>query len=229
MATKDTGGGQQKATRTPRRSRSRRRTRRLRGPQGAPGEAERRRRLRTGRDRRRPRGERRGLRALLRSKGRRVALSIPKGSEVYGLTDAAESARAPARVGACDASTSACRGTGPCDGVPEQRCRAGEAASVTTASDGCRPCKPAGESDVRSSGSTDHDAEVTEIGICRSAAAPRMWITATRRVGSVAYCASTAIRPSELGTIPTRRAAAYVEGIAWKPTLVAPGVYQLPS
>lgn len=26
-----------------------------------------------------------------------------------------------------------------------------------------------------------------------------------------------------------RRAAAYVEGIAWKPTLVAPGVYQLPS
>ncbi|MEK0100235.1 endonuclease domain-containing protein [Streptomyces sp. A475] len=26
-----------------------------------------------------------------------------------------------------------------------------------------------------------------------------------------------------------RRAAAYVEGIAWKPTLVAPGVYQQPS
>ncbi|MEU5889381.1 endonuclease VII domain-containing protein [Streptomyces sp. NPDC047461] len=26
-----------------------------------------------------------------------------------------------------------------------------------------------------------------------------------------------------------RRAATYVEGIAWKPTLVAPGVYQLPS
>lgn len=26
-----------------------------------------------------------------------------------------------------------------------------------------------------------------------------------------------------------RRAAVYVEGIAWKPTLVAPGVYQLPS
>ena len=26
-----------------------------------------------------------------------------------------------------------------------------------------------------------------------------------------------------------RRAAAYLEGIAWKPTLVAPGVYQLPS
>ncbi|EFL31007.1 endonuclease VII [Streptomyces viridochromogenes DSM 40736] len=27
----------------------------------------------------------------------------------------------------------------------------------------------------------------------------------------------------------TGRAVAYVEGIAWKPTLVAPGVYQLPS
>ncbi|MFC5227736.1 endonuclease domain-containing protein [Streptomyces fimbriatus] len=26
-----------------------------------------------------------------------------------------------------------------------------------------------------------------------------------------------------------RRAAAYVEGIAWKPTLAAPGVYLLPS
>ncbi|WP_338899188.1 endonuclease domain-containing protein [Streptomyces sp. TG1A-60] len=26
-----------------------------------------------------------------------------------------------------------------------------------------------------------------------------------------------------------RRAATYVEGNAWKPTLVAPGVYQLPS
>ncbi|MFJ9539463.1 endonuclease VII domain-containing protein [Streptomyces sp. NPDC101225] len=26
-----------------------------------------------------------------------------------------------------------------------------------------------------------------------------------------------------------RRAAAYLEGIAWKPTLVAPGVYRLPS
>ncbi|MFE4872633.1 endonuclease domain-containing protein [Streptomyces sp. NPDC056682] len=26
-----------------------------------------------------------------------------------------------------------------------------------------------------------------------------------------------------------RRAAAYVEGNSWKPTLVAPGVYQLPS
>ncbi|MFF1736430.1 endonuclease VII domain-containing protein [Streptomyces sp. NPDC058247] len=35
----------------------------------------------------------------------------------------------------------------------------------------------------------------------------------------------------KLGDDPgaTRRATAYLEGIAWKPTLVAPGVYQLPS
>lgn len=35
----------------------------------------------------------------------------------------------------------------------------------------------------------------------------------------------------KLGDDPdaVRRAAAYLEGIAWKPTLVAPGVYQLPS
>jgi hypothetical protein len=35
----------------------------------------------------------------------------------------------------------------------------------------------------------------------------------------------------KLGDDPdaVRRAAAYLEGNAWKPTLVAPGVYQLPS
>ncbi|MYV93235.1 hypothetical protein GT350_23860 [Streptomyces sp. SID1034] len=34
-----------------------------------------------------------------------------------------------------------------------------------------------------------------------------------------------------LGNSPdtVRRAAAYLEGNSWKPTLVAPGVYQLPS
>ncbi|WP_338120071.1 endonuclease VII domain-containing protein [Streptomyces sporangiiformans] len=35
----------------------------------------------------------------------------------------------------------------------------------------------------------------------------------------------------KLGDDPdaVRRAAAYLEGSSWKPTLVAPGVYQLPS
>ncbi|EFE73380.1 bacterial proteasome [Streptomyces sp. HCCB10043] len=61
---------------------------------------------------------------------------------------------------------------------------------------------------------------------------PNMWITPAGRVGSVAQVASTAIRPSaSWGMILTllRRAIAYLEGNAWKPTLVAPGVYQLPS
>ncbi|GAP49489.1 endonuclease VII [Streptomyces azureus] len=61
---------------------------------------------------------------------------------------------------------------------------------------------------------------------------PGMWITAEGRVGSEAYRAPG--RKPDRGCSKDRpdvtgRAVAYVEGIAWKPTLVAPGVCQLPS
>ncbi|GAA2244729.1 hypothetical protein GCM10010104_46220 [Streptomyces indiaensis] len=61
---------------------------------------------------------------------------------------------------------------------------------------------------------------------------PGMWITAEGRVGSEAYRAPGGNRTgvcSKDRPDVTGRAVAYVEGIAWKPTLVAPGVYQLPS
>ncbi len=58
-----------------------------------------------------------------------------------------------------------------------------------------------------------------------------MLITVTGRVGSVAYCFNCNSAIGKLGDDPDslRRAIAYLEGNAWKPTLVAPGVYQLPS
>ncbi|MFC4956426.1 endonuclease domain-containing protein [Streptomyces mauvecolor] len=53
--------------------------------------------------------------------------------------------------------------------------------------------------------------------------------TAGRVPGVLCFNCNSAI--GLLGEIPgtVRRAAAYLEGNSWKPTLVAPGVYQLPS
>jgi len=58
-----------------------------------------------------------------------------------------------------------------------------------------------------------------------------MLITVTGRVGSVAYCFNRNQAIGESGDDPAslRRAIAHLEGNAWKPTLVAPGVYQLRS
>ncbi|MFF8597113.1 endonuclease domain-containing protein [Streptomyces sp. NPDC015220] len=68
---------------------------------------------------------------------------------------------------------------------------------------------------------------------CISPAAPAAHVDHCHETGRVrgVLCFS---RDAALGQFKDRpdairRAAAYVEGIAWKPTLVAPGVYQLPS
>jgi hypothetical protein len=44
-------------------------------------------------------------------------------------------------------------------------------------------------------------------------------------------CFSRDAAPGRIDDLPDaiRRAVAYLEGNVWKPTLVAPGVYQLPS
>ncbi|ATL26465.1 endonuclease VII domain-containing protein [Streptomyces formicae] len=68
-------------------------------------------------------------------------------------------------------------------------------------------------------------------GICPSASAIHVdHCHATGKVRGV-LCFNCNSGIGKLGDDPdrTRRAAAYLEGNSWKPILVAPGVYQLPS
>ncbi|MFE2052849.1 endonuclease VII domain-containing protein [Streptomyces sp. NPDC059459] len=71
-------------------------------------------------------------------------------------------------------------------------------------------------------------------GVCRTGlAAPAAHVDHCHETGRVrgVLCFSCNAALGQFKDRPDaiRRAAAYVEGIAWKPTLVAPGVYQLPS
>ncbi|MFJ7178972.1 endonuclease VII domain-containing protein [Streptomyces massasporeus] len=63
--------------------------------------------------------------------------------------------------------------------------------------------------------------------------APAVHVDHCRKTGRVrgVLCFNCNSAIGKLGDDPdaVRRAAAYLEGIAWKPTLVAPGVYRLPS
>ncbi|MGW3290764.1 endonuclease VII domain-containing protein [Streptomyces sp. NPDC001002] len=68
-------------------------------------------------------------------------------------------------------------------------------------------------------------------GICLKA--PAVHVDHCHKTGRVrgVLCFNCNSAIGKLGDDPdaVRRAAVYLEGIAWKPTLVAPGVYQLPS
>ncbi|MEU0395239.1 endonuclease domain-containing protein [Streptomyces sp. NPDC006208] len=68
-------------------------------------------------------------------------------------------------------------------------------------------------------------------GICFSAPAEHVdHCPETGRVrGVLCFSCNAALGHFKDRPDVTRRTAAYVEGNAWKPTLVAPGVYQLPS
>ncbi|MFE7628779.1 endonuclease VII domain-containing protein [Streptomyces sp. NPDC057509] len=63
--------------------------------------------------------------------------------------------------------------------------------------------------------------------------APASYVDHCHRAGRVrgVLCFNCNSAIGKLGDDPDalRRAIAYLEGNAWKPTLVAPGVYQLPS
>ncbi|WP_240203814.1 endonuclease VII domain-containing protein [Streptomyces actuosus] len=63
--------------------------------------------------------------------------------------------------------------------------------------------------------------------------APPEHVDHCRKTGRVrgVLCFNCNSAIGKLGDDPgaVRRAAAYLEGNSWKPTLVAPGVYQLPS
>ncbi|MFE9705632.1 endonuclease VII domain-containing protein [Streptomyces sp. NPDC005930] len=113
-----------------------------------------------------------------------------------------------------------------------------------TASDGlatlCKSCKAAqGRAGhlKRQYGTTEaqRDALIAGQGgvCCICLAAPAAHVDHCHETGRVrgVLCFSCNAALGQFKDRPDaiRRAAAYVEGIAWKPTLVAPGVYQLPS
>jgi len=113
-----------------------------------------------------------------------------------------------------------------------------------SASDGlatlCKACKAAkgrAQHLKRNYGLTEaeRDAMVaTQRGLCAICLdAPAMHVDhchGTGRVrGVLCFSCNAALGQFKDQPDAIRRAAAYVEGNAWKPTLVAPGVYQLPS
>jgi NMD protein affecting ribosome stability and mRNA decay len=82
---------------------------------------------------------------------------------------------------------------------------------------------------------TERDEMVaSQMGLCVICLkAPAVHVDHCHKTGRVrgVLCFNCNSAIGKLGDDPdaVRRAAAYLEGIAWKPTLVAPGVYQLPS
>ncbi|CCK31317.1 hypothetical protein BN159_6938 [Streptomyces davaonensis JCM 4913] len=113
-----------------------------------------------------------------------------------------------------------------------------------TASDGlatcCKACKAARGRQghlKRQYGLTvaERDAMIaSQMGLCVICLkAPAVHVDHCHKTGRVrgVLCFNCNSAIGKLGDDPdaARRAAAYLEGIAWKPTLVAPGVYQLPS
>ncbi|MFI0981654.1 endonuclease domain-containing protein [Streptomyces sp. NPDC021093] len=113
-----------------------------------------------------------------------------------------------------------------------------------TASDGlatrCKPCRAEqGRADhlKRSYGLTEAERDemiASQAGVCTICLkAPAVHVDHCHETGRVrgVLCFNCNAAIGQLGDDPDtlRRAIAYLEGNAWKPTLVAPGVYQLPS
>jgi hypothetical protein len=114
----------------------------------------------------------------------------------------------------------------------------------TAASDGlssrCKACRAAeGRAGhlMRQYGITEAERDEmisSQMGICSIClAAPAVHVDHCHETGRVrgVLCFNCNSAIGKLGDDPDviRRAIAYLEGNAWKPTLVAPGVYQLPS
>ncbi|MEX1652843.1 endonuclease VII domain-containing protein [Streptomyces pseudovenezuelae] len=114
----------------------------------------------------------------------------------------------------------------------------------SAASDGlstrCKACRAVqGRQDhlKREYGLTEAERDemvASQMGLCVICLkAPAVHVDHCHKTGRVrgVLCFNCNSAIGKLGDDPdaVRRAAAYLEGIAWKPTLVAPGVYQLPS
>ncbi|MEU9391284.1 endonuclease VII domain-containing protein [Streptomyces sp. NPDC048324] len=113
-----------------------------------------------------------------------------------------------------------------------------------TASDGlstrckaCRAVRSRQDHLKREYGLTEAERDemvAAQMGLCVICLkAPAAHVDHCHKTGKVrgVLCFNCNSAIGKLGDDPdaVRRAAAYLEGIAWKPTLVAPGVYQLPS
>jgi len=113
-----------------------------------------------------------------------------------------------------------------------------------TASDGlatrCKACKAVrgrGDHLKRQYGITEAERDeliASQGGVCCIClSAPAAHVDHCHKTGRVrgvpCFSCNAALGQFKDRPDAIRRAAAYVEGIAWKPTLVAPGVYQLPS
>ncbi|MGW0783402.1 endonuclease VII domain-containing protein [Streptomyces sp. NPDC002913] len=100
----------------------------------------------------------------------------------------------------------------------------------------CRGCVAAyGAAHYRRRREAQRDAMISsQSGVCTIClAAPAVHVDHCHKTGRVrgVLCFNCNSAIGKLGDDPDslRRAIAYLEGNAWKPTLVAPGVYQLPS
>ncbi|MGW6458644.1 endonuclease VII domain-containing protein [Streptomyces sp. NPDC055078] len=104
----------------------------------------------------------------------------------------------------------------------------------------CKVCRAARNRESyfrRKYGITEADRDEmisSQMGICCIClAAPAAHVDHCHETGKVrgVLCFNCNSAIGKLGDDPdtVRRAAAYLEGNSWKPTLVAPGVYQLPS
>ncbi|MCX5202286.1 endonuclease VII domain-containing protein [Streptomyces sp. NBC_00237] len=104
----------------------------------------------------------------------------------------------------------------------------------------CKACRAAeGRAShlMRSYGITEAQRDemiASQAGVCTICLkAPAVHVDHCHKTGRVrgVLCFNCNVAIGKLGDDPDtiRRAIAYLEGNAWKPTLVAPGVYQLPS
>ncbi|MET9431965.1 endonuclease VII domain-containing protein [Streptomyces sp. NPDC003036] len=108
---------------------------------------------------------------------------------------------------------------------------------LSTACKACRAVAARADYLMRSYGLTEAEREEmvsSQMGICSICLRrPAVHVDHCHETGKVrgVLCFNCNSAIGKLGDDPdtVRRAAAYLEGTSWKPTLVAPGVYQLPS
>ncbi|MER5212709.1 endonuclease VII domain-containing protein [Streptomyces sp. NPDC002838] len=130
-----------------------------------------------------------------------------------------------------------CRGCGEIKPHSEWHRNATASDGLSTSCETCRASKGRAGHLERQYGITEADRDElisSQAGVCRIClAAPAAHVDHCHNTGRVrgVLCFSCNAALGQFKDRPDviRRAAAYVEGIAWKPTLVAPGVYQLPS